>query len=385
MLLICAWVLSLIIVSAATFSALIFIGKDETLVLRDALNIIRTHFYFYNEKEDRLLDGAIRGMTQSLDDVYSTYYTEEEYAELTRTNSGFYTGIGVVIQEENPGSFVIVQVFENTPAEEEGLQAGDYITELNGTASDELDLSTFLLSMHSEDGEENDLTVIRDGTIMTFHLVARKIYAQTVTYRMLTDSIGYLHLSGFHGECVEEVKEAIEALRELGMQKLVMDVRDNPGGSLSDVCDIADLFLPKGLVITSLRSRTDQQKDYKTTREGFRFPMALLVNANSASASELLSGALQDHGRAFLIGTQTYGKGIVQSYYPVAGTGGYVKITTEAYYTPNGVCIHGIGITPDKSVEQGEEAASYSIPHIPYEFDTQLQQAVNYLESGTIN
>ncbi len=382
-LLICAWVLSLVIVSAATYGALVFIGKDETPILRDALNIIRTHFYFYNENQDRLLDGAIRGMTQSLDDVYSTYYTAEEYAELTRTNSGYYTGIGVVIQEENLGSFLIVQVFDNTPAEEGGLQTGDYITELNGTSADGLDLSTFLLSMHSEDGGENELIVNRNGTIMSFHLAARTIYAQTVTYHMLTDSIGYLHLSGFHGECVEEVKEAIENLRELGMQKLVMDVRDNPGGSLSDVCDIADLFLPKGLVITSLRSRTDQQKDYKTTREGFRFPMVLLVNANSASASELLSGALQDHGRAFLIGTKTYGKGIVQSYYPVTGTGGYVKITTEAYYTPNGVCIHGIGITPDKSVEQSEEAAMYSIPHIPYEFDAQLQQAVNYLESGT--
>ncbi len=381
MLLISAWVLSLIAASVATYSAALFFGKDETLILRDAMDTIRTHFYFYDDSEDKLLDGAIRGMTQSLGDVYSTYYSEEEYAELTKSNSGYYTGIGIVIVQEAPGSFVIAQVYENTPAEESGLKVGDYISELNGTLSGDVELNTFLLSMHSEDGGENDLTIIRDGTQMLFHIIAREVYAQTVTYKMLSDVTGYLRLSGFHGECVEEVKEAVENLREQGMQKLIMDVRDNPGGSLSDVCDIADLFLPKGLVITSLRSRTDQQKDYRTSREGFRFPMVLLVNGNSASASELLAGALQDHGRAYLIGSKTYGKGIVQSYYPVEGTGGYVKITTEAYYTPNGVCIHGIGITPNEQIEQNENAAKYNALNIPFEYDAQLQRAVVYLDS----
>lgn len=380
-LLISAWILSLAVTAAGTYFAVLFIGKDETATLKQALEIIRTYFYFYDAEKDDIVDGAIRGMTQSLEDVYSTYYTEEEYAELTKSNSGFYSGIGIVIQQEAQGSFRIIQIYADTPAEEAGLQVGDYITELNGTLSGELDLNTFLLSMHSEDGGENDLTIIRNGEELKFHIIAREIYAQTVTCSMLTDTIGYLHLSGFHGDCVEEVKEAVEDLREQGMQKLIMDVRDNPGGSLSDVCDIADLFLPKGQVITSLRSRTDQQKDYKTSKEGFRFPMVLLVNSNSASASELLAGALQDHERAYLIGTKTYGKGIVQSYYLVAGTGGYIKITTEAYYTPNGVCIHGIGITPDEQIELSEEAGNYSIPHIPYELDLQLQRATSYLET----
>ena len=377
------WVLSVVLAVVLTYCALLFGGREETVTLRQALEIIRTNFYFYDSDEDSMIDGAIRGMTQSLGDVYSTYYTEEEYAELTRTNSGYYSGIGIVIQQEEPGVFYIVQIYADTPAEEAGLEPGDRVTEINGTLSAELDLSTFLLSMHSEDGGENDIKVIRNGEELSFHIVARQIYAQTVTCRMLTDTIGYLYLSGFHGECVEEIKEAVEELREQGMLKLVLDVRDNPGGSLPDVCDIADLFLSKGLVITSLRSRTDQQKDYKTSKEGFKFPMVLLVNANAASASELLAGALQDHGRAYLIGTKTYGKGIVQSYYPVAGTGGYIKITTEAYYTPNGICIHGVGITPDEEIEQSEEAGRYSSPHIPYEYDVQLQRAVTYLESVT--
>lgn len=378
-----AWILSLVLTAAATLSAVLFIARDEAVILKEALTIIRTNFYFYDADKDSMVDGAIKGMAQSLDDVYSTYYTEEEYADLTRSNSGFYTGIGVVLASEAPGSFLIMQVYANTPAQEAGILVGDYVTELNGTPSGELELADFLQYMHSEDGGENDITVVRDGQLLSFHVVAREIYAETVTYRMLTDTVGYLHLSGFHGECVEEVKEAVEELREQGMEKLVMDVRDNPGGSLSDVCDIADLFLQKGLVITSLRSRTDDQKDYMTSKQGFQFPMALLVNENSASASELLAGALQDHERAYLIGTKTYGKGIVQSYYPVLGTGGYIKITTEAYYTPNGVCIHGIGITPNEEVELSGDAARYSAPRIPYESDVQLQRAVEYLESVT--
>ena len=376
------WLLSLVLTALVTYWVAIRSGNAENVTLREALETIRGNFYFYDKNEDRLIDGAILGMTESLGDIYSTYYTEEEYAALTKSNSGYYTGIGIVLQQMEIGSFEITQVYPGTPAEEAGLAVHDKLLSINGTSADGLDINTFLNAMHSEDGGENVLILEREGQQMTVTVTAREIYAPTVTYRMQTDTIGYIYLSGFHGECVDEVKEAIEELKEQGMTSLIFDVRDNPGGSLYDVCDIADIFLEKDLVITSLRSRTDKDEVFKTKTAGYAFPMVLLVNGNSASASELLSGALQDHGRAYLIGTQTFGKGIVQSYLPVLGTKGYIKITTEAYYTPNGVCIHGVGITPDAVVENPEDALRYSITNIPEGEDMQLLAAVKYLSEA---
>ena len=286
------------------------------------LDIIRENFYFYDKDNDRLIESAIDGMTYSLDDIYSTYYTEEEYAALTKSNSGYYTGIGVVVRQLETGVFEIESVYPDTPAEDAGILEGDLLLAINDTAAEGLDLSTFLNAMHSEDGAENTLLLERNGERLSAAVTAREIYAPTVNYRMQTDTIGYIYLSGFHGHCVDEVKDAIEELKEQGMQSLIFDVRDNPGGSLYDVCDIADLFLDKDLVITSLRSRTEKDEVFKTKAAGHAFPMVLLVNGDSASASELLSGALQDHNRAHLIGTQTYGKGIVQSYIPVLATNG---------------------------------------------------------------
>ena len=165
------------------------------------------------------------------------------------------------------------------------------------------------------------------------------------------------------------------------MKSLVLDLRDNLGGSLYDALDIADMFLPKDHVITSLRSRDGEEETYKTKKDGMDIPTVLLVNGYSASASELVAGALKDYEAAHLIGTKTFGKGIVQSYFRIPETSGMLKITTEAYYTPNGVCIHGIGIEPDETVELPEGAENYAISVLPRELDTQLQAAIRYLET----
>ena len=375
------WTISMVITGVIAFFVGRLGGRSESGTLSDALRIIREGFYFYEKEEDHLIDGAIAGMVDSLGDIYSEYYTEEEYAALTKSQSGYYTGVGILLEQRAIGDFAIIRVYENTPAFDAGILAGDALLSINGTPADGMEIGAFLDCMKTEEGDENVLVLRRNDTEMTVTVTARTIYAATVTYRMQTDSIGYLHLSGFHGDCVTEVKEAIEAMREQGMESLILDLRDKPGGSLYDACDIADLFLPKGLVITSLRTKDGSSVEYKTEKEGYTFPVVLLVNQDSASASELVSGALQDHGRVRVVGTQTYGKGIVQSYCYVPGTRGYIKITTEAYYTPSGVCIHGVGITPDTVVENPEEAQPYSPPQIPEELDAQRNAAILLLQS----
>lgn len=387
-----AWILSLITVAAATFFVTATFMRaryesgqtsDEGLLIRtvrDARNLIREHFYYYSEDETELTEAALKGLAQATGDDYAEYYTAEEYANLTKQNQGSFVGIGILTQMNDDGEVEIIEVYGDTPASEAGLLSGDILVEINGVSSEGLDLSGFLANMKAEDGVENTLLIRRGEELMTFTVIPREVHTPTVSCRMLTDTIGYIHVMKFHGDCVQETKDAIEQLRGAGMKSLVFDLRDNLGGSLNDALDIADIFLPRDYVITSLRSRDGEETVYKTETGGLDMRMVLLVNGYSASASELVAGAWKDHEAAYLIGTRTYGKGIVQSFYGISETGGMLKITTDAYYTPNGVCVHGEGIEPNLVVTLSEEAQQYSIQTLPFELDTQLQAAIAYLE-----
>ena len=379
-----AWVLSLILVGSAVYLATrpLQIG-NETLVnaIANVRNCIRENYYFYEGDDQALTDAALKGMAAGTGDDYAYYYTAQEYAELTKQNEGSFVGIGILTMIEDDGAVRIVDVYENTPASEAGLAIGDQLTEINGVSYEGLDLSAFLSNVVAEDGAENTIKVLREGQELTFKIVAREVHSPSVAYRMLNETIGYIRISTFHGTCVEETETALSALREQGMTALVLDLRDNLGGSLYDALDIADFFLPKDHVITSLRSRSDAEQKFYTKTDGMDIPTVLLVNGYSASASELVAGALKDYEAAYLIGTRTFGKGIVQSYFNIPQTNGMLKITTEAYYTPNGVCVHGEGIEPDEVVELPEDAQRYSISVLPFELDTQLQAAIDYLET----
>lgn len=346
----------------------------------EVMNIVQEHYYYYDEEQPDLVEGMLKGTVDCLDDSYAVYYTAEEFAELTSSQSGNYIGMGVMVSQNEDGSFTISEVFDNTPASEVGIMAGDKVLLINGLSGDGLDLDTFLDYVSHEEGNINTLLLERDGQELEFTVEMREVYAPYVHYEMLDNNVGYIRLSAFHGQCVDEMKAALTALDEQGITSLVLDLRGNPGGSLSDVCDIADLFLDKGLLITSVKTRDGVSSTYTTSHDAkTTVPMVVLVNGDSASASELLSGALQSHDRATIIGTTTYGKGIVQSFYYVLSTGGYVKLTTEAYYTPDDVCIHGVGIIPDVTVKLPEEYQGYSVTSIPRECDTQLQAAINEL------
>lgn len=339
-------------------------------------------YYYYDEKvggEDALIDAALRGMVAGIGDDYAQYYTAEQYAEHLSSNSGEYTGIGIVIGAPDAEGCVIQRVYEGSPMESAGAQSGDRILTVNGAAVAGLSLDEVLLLFHT-DGTPDELTLSRDGEAFAVTVEQDTINVPYATSELLDGGIGYLRITGFYGHVAQEAADAVQALTEQGARALIVDVRDNPGGGLTEVLDVADLFLGKGDLIVSIKSRTEQTVVYRAEEDAAcMLPLALLVNGNSASASELLAGALQDHGVATVIGTQTFGKGIVQTYFKLAANGGWVKLTTDAYYTPNDVCIHGVGITPDLVVELPEAYRDTALDSLPREQDTQLQAAMEQL------
>ena len=370
-------------VFAVLFTSLYFVRRfSELQPVSEAVELIRKNYYFYDEDtQDNMVTGAIKGLSSYIGDDYAEYYTKEEYDALLTSNSGNFIGMGVLVSDMGDSVFVITAVYDNTPAQEAGMQVGDQLITANGESAAGKTLNDFLSFISHEEGDVNTVVLLRDGQELTFTVTMRQVYSPYVTYKMLDGNIGYIYISAFHGQCVREVEEALEDLRAQGMEALVLDVRDDLGGSFSDVRDIADLFLPKNSVITSVKSRVNKEIVYRTHSDGIDLPIAMLVNGYSASASELLSGALKDNGVAELFGTVTYGKGIVQTFFDINyGRDGTIKFTTDAYYTPSGVCIQGTGITPDHIVELPEGLTYYSIPSIPYESDTQLQAAVAYLK-----
>lgn len=352
---------------------------EKLLPVAEAMEIVENNYYFYDEETNNLTVSALRGIAANLGDDYSQYYTEEEYAELLQSNSGHYIGMGVTIMQRTVGEFYISAVFDNTPAAEAGIQVNDQILTINGVSCEGIGLTEFLSYFHGDDGSQNELELIRDGKKLNVTVVMREVYSPYVYHEMLDGEIGYILISGFQGECVEEMETALEDLQGRGMTKLVLDLRDNLGGSLNSVNAIAELLLPADSVITTVRSRTDDEYVYRTKDEGISVPIVVLVNNYSASASELLAGALRDNGVALLYGETTYGKGIVQTYYHLGGDDGYIKFTSEAYYTPNGVCIQGTGLEPDVEIVLDEAWSTTAISLIPHQEDNQLQAALRYL------
>lgn len=368
---------------AVLFTSLYYVRRfSELHAVSEAVELVKKNYYFFDDKtEGSMVTGALKGLSSHIGDKYAAYYTKEEYEELLSGDSGTFIGMGVLVSEMEEGVFIITAVYDNTPAQEAGILVGDQLIRANGEPAEGKDVYTFLDFITHEEGDVNTVVVLRDGQELSFTVTMRQVYSPYVTYKMLDDGIGYIYISGFHGQVVREVKDALADLKAQGMQALVLDVRDDLGGSLNDVCDIADIFLPKNKVITTVRSRINEEVVYRTHSDGVDMPIAMLVNGNSASASELLSGALKDNGMAELFGTKTYGKGIVQTFFNINfGRDGTIKFTTDAYYTPADVCIQETGIIPDHVVELPEGLTYYSIPSIPYESDTQLQAAVAYLK-----
>lgn len=357
---------------------------DET---EDKLGLVYSVIksYYYEEvKDEDLQTGTIKGMVEGLDDPYSVYYTKEEYESFLIEATGSYAGVGAVLTKNaDTGVVSIAKVYEDSPAEEAGLKKDDIIVSADGYDATAEELSEFVQHIRGKEGTDVELVISRDGEEFTVTCTRRAIQVPSVYYEMLQDgnsdaNIGYIQISEFSEGTSEEFKAAIEDLKAQGMQGVIYDVRSNPGGMLSTVTDMLDYILPEGTTVYMLDNqgvKTEYTSDGETYLD---MPTVVLVNGDSASASEIFSGAVRDFDYGTLIGTTTYGKGVVQNTFPFKD-GSALKLTIASYYTPSGECIQGKGITPDVELEyeySGDENSEYD-----YYQDNQILKGIETLTS----
>ncbi len=332
--------------------------------------------FLFDEDMTKVSDGIYKGMVSGLEDAYSVYYTEDEFNALMEESSGNYCGIGAVVQKDiKTGLVTIVRVFKQSPAEEAGLKAGDILYMVDDMEITGLDLDILVRTyIRGEEGTEVVLTVLRgdDYQKVELHITRRMIETETVEYKMLDNSIGYVTVTEFDQPTYEQFKNAIEELQKEGMKGLVIDLRNNPGGLLNTVVDMLDYMLPDGLLVYTSDKNGNGDKYYSDDGHQVDVPLVVLVNGNSASASEVFTGAIKDFKWGTIIGTKTFGKGIVQDIIPL-GDGSGLKITVAHYYTPSGFDLHGKGIEPDIEVELDKDAAYGA------DSDNQLKAAVDEL------
>ena len=316
--------------------------------------------YYLNEIDNnKLQDGIYKGMVDSLGDRYTVYYNAEEYKQFTTASSGTYCGIGVTVSQNiSTGAITIVKTFKKGSGAKEGMLPGDIIYKVEGKKIEGLELSKVVAQIKGEEGTFVKVTVLRNGKEIEFNLERKKLEVDTVTYRMEEKAgkkIGYIAVSEFDEVTASQFKSALKDLEKEGMEGLVIDLRDNPGGLLDVTCEMLDRMIKKGILVYTVDKNGNRVDEKATDNLSFDKPVAILVNGNSASASEVFSGAMKDYKVATLVGTNTFGKGIVQSVVPFED-GTAMKVTVSKYYTPNGINIHGTGIKPDV-VEELNKAA----------------------------
>lgn len=332
--------------------------------------------------DEQMEEYMYKGMMASLGDPYSAYYTSEEYEELTTETTGSYEGIGVVMQRDvDTGEVKVVRCYEGAPGEKAGLLPEDVLVEVNGESVSGMELSEVVDKVKSSQDQVAHLTIAREGEseYLEIDVPLEEVNIPVVQSEMLENNIGYIALYEFTDQTEPQYMEAFEALKDQGMERLIIDVRNNPGGLLTSVCDILEDILPEGLIVYT-EDKNGEREEYTCDGENeLDIPLAVLVNGNSASASEIFAGAIQDYGKGTIVGTTTFGKGIVQSLIPF-NDGSAVKTTTAKYYTPSGRCIHGTGIQPDVEVELSEGLEQET--SISHEEDNQLQKAIEVVKGS---
>ncbi|HHW49034.1 MAG TPA: S41 family peptidase [Clostridiaceae bacterium] len=356
----------------------------------EKFNIVRSVLrdrYYADVDENKMLEGAIAGMTQSLGDVYTVYYTKEQMQrlmEISNKSEEVYVGIGVSVMMDNNGLLTVVEPFEGSPAAEVGIMPGDRIVKVNG--EDVTFIKDEDLIINKIKGPENtyvNITVYRpsEGKNYEFNVQRRKVkYAINLRSEVLENNIGYIRIISFNDRQISRIfNEALDRLLAKGIKGLIIDVRDNPGGYYDGVVKIADRLLPEGIIVYT-EDKEKNQRIEKSDETELGLPMVVLINGRSASASEVLAGAIKDHKKGMLVGTTTFGKGLVQDIIPL-NDGSGLKVTTARHFTPSGVCIHGVGIQPDVEVRLDDEYKDLPISQIPRGDDNQLMTALEILRA----
>lgn len=358
--------------------------QDEFLEKIDDIKELIDYYSLYGADEQEMLDGIYRGLMSSMGDAYATYYNQYEWQSLLESTSGVYCGIGAYVSQ-NVYTYVttIVKPFVNGPAYNAGMLPGDIVTAVNGVDMTTTDLSEIVARMKGDSGTTVTVTVEREGADAPIDLVITRarIEVPTIEYEMLDNNIGYVYIMEFDEVTVQQFIDAIDTLEAQGMTNLIIDLRDNPGGLVSSTVSMLERLISPGLIVYTENKNGYREEEYATKADKVDVPMVILVNGNSASASEIFTGCIKDYGVGTVIGTQTYGKGIVQSLIEL-GDGTAIKLTTSQYFTPKGNAVHGVGITPDYIVELSEELKQAVV--ITKAEDNQLQAAIRFLLTGSV-
>lgn len=329
---------------------------------------------YVNDTDDvKLIDGAIDGMVKSLNDPHSNYLSPKMYKTLMEQTEGSFAGIGVVMGMDNEQKIHIVGIMENSPGQKAGLQEGDEILAVDGVPVTQMAFDEVAAHVRGQAGTDVVLTIMRDNTNQDITITRDNIKLKTVGHKMLDNNIGYIQIVSFSEDTANEFNEAYNDLKNQGMKALVLDLRNNPGGLLTTCVEIAKKLVPKGEIV-SIVDKQGNKETYSSSLEAPEYPLVVLINKNSASASEILSGAIQDTKAGTIIGNTSYGKGSVQTILPMFEDDA-VKLTIAKYYTPSGRSIDGTGITPDIEINLYENATS----------DTQLNKALEVLKAQLNN
>lgn len=357
-----------------------FLGAEDQekfLKLKLVENKIKKD-YLYEVKDEDLRDGELKGMVAALKDPYSEYLTEEDLKEMNQETTGSFYGIGFTVFKNENNQIEVVSPIKGTPADKAGIKPKDIVVKVNGKPFTGDEMKDAIKIIKGEKGSKVHLTIYRPSTKKTLEMDVERdeIKIETVISHKI-ENLGYIGIIQFNDHTDEEFKTHLDKLKKQNVKGLILDLRGNPGGTVSSVVKVADMLLPEGTIVSAKDKNHKIVFEYKSDKDQYDKPIVVLINEGSASASEILSGAIKDFKRGKLVGAKSFGKGIVQTVFPFQdGTG--VKLTTSEYFTPSGENIHKIGIKPDIEVKLKE-----NVKGIGYEFlkqDIQLQKAIEVLK-----
>lgn len=334
--------------------------------------------YIDDIDRDEMINTAIQGMVYGSGDKYATYFTPDEYAVFLQEDSGEYVGIGVLVNTDTAdGLLTVAQVYKDSPAREAGMQTGDKIIGVDGESIIGIDYMLVIDRVRGHEGEEVTITIVRGDKELDLTMVRRKVVSEQAEWHMIDDELGYIQIYQFSGNASKLFHQAVEELLDQGAQGFVLDLRNNPGGDKTLVVEIADTLFPEGRIITLVDNQGNEDVDYSDA-DYLNMPLVTLINENSASASELLSGGIQDYGVGTLVGETTFGKGVAQGFLPFED-GAVLRLTMSKYLTGGGRCPQDVGIEPDVEVIL-DEAVRNNPSLYGTEQDNQLQKAIEILQ-----